>query len=111
MSTYKITCPGCGHKSEGDSALSGTDVVCPSCSLQFKAPTLLAPASGQADKPDPPGSSDAASDLKGLGRKFVTHVTQLAGEDGIEEFNFQQLFSQVWLFSELFLYQKRYKRV
>ena len=45
MSTYKMTCPGCGRKVEGDPALAGSDVVCPSCSRQFKAPTLLKPAS------------------------------------------------------------------
>jgi hypothetical protein len=27
MSAYKITCPGCGGKFEGDSALAGTEVV------------------------------------------------------------------------------------
>ena len=96
MSTYKMTCPGCGRKVEGDPALAGTDVVCPSCSRQFKAPTLLKPASAQGAEGAPSGGGDAVSTVKDLGHKFMHQVTQLAGEDRIEGFSFKQLFSEVF---------------
>ncbi len=96
MSDFKFVCPGCGKPVEGESSLSGADVVCPLCGRQFKAPVLLKPAAAGAGEAVPAAHPSAADTVKNFSRKFVGRVTELAGEEKIEGFSLKALLSQVF---------------
>ncbi len=93
MSDIKFTCPHCEQHLEGDSALLGQQVQCPSCGKPFTATPPVAPAQ---QSNGPAATSVDANDVQKIASKLSGHLTSFAGVEKLEGFSLKDMFSEVF---------------
>jgi RsiW-degrading membrane proteinase PrsW (M82 family) len=93
MSDMKFTCPHCEQHLEGDPALMGQQVQCPSCTKSFTATPPVAPAQ---QSQEPVVASVDANDVQKIASKLSGHLTSFAGVEKLEGFSLKDLFSEVF---------------
>ena len=93
MSNIKFICTNCEQHLEGDLALLGKQVQCPSCRKPFTATPLVALA--QQSKGSVAASVEA-NGVQQIASKLSGHLTSFADVEKLEGFSLKDLFSEVF---------------